>query len=225
MTLKGVCFDLYSTLVHENGNNPFYTEVAQALGLELDRWMPVYRRRHRETMAGVISGMVERVLLSARDAGVHCERRTVESVVDRCMPGFIDSIHVDPQAGALLGHLCEEGYSLALVTNASDHSEGIFDHLGLREYFDVTVFSYRVGYLKPDPRIYRCALDGLGLPAALCGYVGDGGDQELWGARAAGFTTILVDRDLPHSGSARADADLVAADLTGVGHLLDSLAA
>jgi putative hydrolase of the HAD superfamily len=58
--------------------------------------------------------------------------------------------------------------------------------------FDVTVFSCDAGILKPDPRIYRLATDGLGLPPEQCLYVGDGGHRELRGAREAGLATALT---------------------------------
>jgi putative hydrolase of the HAD superfamily len=221
--LDGVCFDLYSTLVHEVPGNPFYPELAEALGLDLDYWMPAYRKRHRETMAGLIPGMVERVRLSIEDIGVRCSEEIVRAAVERSFPGFVESIKLDPATEPLLAGLRENGVALGLVTNASDHSERIFDQLGLRKYFDVTVFSYRVKLLKPAPQIYRYALDGLGLPAGRCAFVGDGGDNELQGARHVGFTTILVDRPLPHCVHARADADAVVSDLAEVPDALDSL--
>jgi putative hydrolase of the HAD superfamily len=222
-TIDGVCFDLYSTLVHEAPGNPFYRDIANALDLDLDRWMPAYRQRHRETMAGLIPGMVERVLLSVEDTGAQRSEEAVRAAVERCFPGFVASIRVDPQTEALLERLRDRGLSLALVTNASDHSERIFDSLGLRRHFDVTVFSYRVKRLKPAPEIYRHAIDELGLPAVRCAFVGDGGDHELEGARRAGLTTILVDRRLEHSAGARGDADAVVDDLGGVEDALDAL--
>jgi putative hydrolase of the HAD superfamily len=196
--------------------------MAAELDLDLDQWMPAYRVRHRETMIGEISGILERVRRSVEDAGYERSPQQVRVAVERCFPDFVASIRVDPQADALLARLRGRGLPLALVTNASDHSEEIFDRLGLRKYFDVTVFSYQVKRLKPDPEIYQAAVDGLALAPEHCAYVGDGGDHELYGARRVGLTTILVDRRLKHSAAARADADVVVDDLVAVG---DALAA
>ncbi len=57
---------------------------------------------------------------------------------------------------------------------------------------DATVFSWSVGYRKPDPRGYEAAADALGLPTAECWFVGDGASREHFGASAAGMTPVLV---------------------------------
>jgi FMN phosphatase YigB (HAD superfamily) len=55
---------------------------------------------------------------------------------------------------------------------------------------------------------------------AVPAYVGDGGDGELGGARRLGLRTVLVERGLPDTGSARADADVCCADLAEAGRVL-----
>jgi putative hydrolase of the HAD superfamily len=47
-------------------------------------------------------------------------------------------------------------------------------------------------------------------------FIGDGGDEELVGARRVGMRTVLVDRGLPHSTRARAAAAHVVASLADV---------
>ena len=212
----GVCFDLYSTLVHEDPANPFYRDVADALRIDLERWIPAYRKRGKDSMAGRLSDMSERVRVSAEDSGFHRPRDEVAAAVEAAFPSFVRSVRVDPQAADLLGHLRDRGSRLALLSNASSYSEEILDRVGLRDPFDAVILSYRVGLLKPDPEIYQLALTGLGLPAEAVTFVGDGGDRELSGARKVGMRTILVDRNLPHSESAKADADHVVADLAEV---------
>jgi putative hydrolase of the HAD superfamily len=57
------------------------------------------------------------------------------------------------------------------------------------------------------------ALDALGTGPARAAFVGDGRDHELQGARRLGLRTVLIERDLPHTESARAAADLCCASL------------
>jgi FMN phosphatase YigB (HAD superfamily) len=54
-------------------------------------------------------------------------------------------------------------------------------------YFDVAVFSCVVGLAKPDPKIYLLACQELHVPPAHALFVGDGGDDEIAGAGAAGL--------------------------------------
>ncbi|MCB5910434.1 HAD family hydrolase [Streptomyces pinistramenti] len=222
---QGVCFDLFSTLVHRTPDNPFFRHVAKDLDLDLETWKPAYDKLHDETMEGVVPGIVGRISLSATIAGTPCSTQAVHAAVERHFPGMAASFEVDPQATPLLDQLREQGCSLALVSNASDHAEWIFDHLGLREYFDATVFSHRVKRLKPHPDIYLHAIDELGIAGPSCAFIGDGQHHELLGARGVGMTTILIDRRLPHSDAARAEADTVVDDLAGVPDALTEMSA
>jgi putative hydrolase of the HAD superfamily len=66
----------------------------------------------------------------------------------------------------------------------------------LRNRLDAVVFSYELGVRKPDPRIYRHALDALGARPEDTLFVGDGGSDEHRGARAVGMRSVLVTRFL-----------------------------
>jgi putative hydrolase of the HAD superfamily len=46
---------------------------------------------------------------------------------------------------------------------------------------------------KPDPRIYRLALDQLGVEPEQAVFVGDGANDELAGAERVGMTAVGVD--------------------------------
>jgi putative hydrolase of the HAD superfamily len=57
---------------------------------------------------------------------------------------------------------------------------------------DVEVFSSEVGLRKPDPAIYRAAIDPLGVDPADCLYCGDGAYGELTGAASLGMTAVEI---------------------------------
>jgi FMN phosphatase YigB (HAD superfamily) len=58
---------------------------------------------------------------------------------------------------------------------------------------EFVVDSHLVGIEKPDPRIFRIALDRLGVPAARALFVGDIRSVDEAGARAAGTHFVLLD--------------------------------
>jgi putative hydrolase of the HAD superfamily len=62
---------------------------------------------------------------------------------------------------------------------------------GVLDLFDVVVESSKLGLRKPDPAIYRHALDALGVAPAAAVYLDDLGIN-LKPARALGMTTIKV---------------------------------
>jgi putative hydrolase of the HAD superfamily len=86
-----------------------------------------------------------------------------------------------------------DGYRLGVVSNADGRVEGLLDSLGLLSRFEVVVDSGMVGVEKPDPRIFRLALDRMGVAPENALYVGDIYEIDVVGARAAGMRAVLVD--------------------------------
>ncbi|WP_432824584.1 HAD family hydrolase [Dactylosporangium sp. CA-092794] len=91
---------------------------------------------------------------------------------------------------AVLDRLRAAGHPLALVSNATSDTAEAWPGTPLAARFDAAVFSCEAGLAKPDPAIYRAAAGRLGTDPADCVYVGDGADDELPGAAAAGMTTV-----------------------------------
>ncbi|MFD1674408.1 HAD family hydrolase [Alicyclobacillus fodiniaquatilis] len=69
----------------------------------------------------------------------------------------------------------------------------MLDTVGIRSYFDSIVLSYKHKIAKPMPDIYLKALKELNGRAEDCFFIGDGGDNEMDGAKQVGLMTILVD--------------------------------
>jgi HAD superfamily hydrolase (TIGR01509 family) len=85
-------------------------------------------------------------------------------------------------------------YHLGVVSNFYGNLEAVCDDVGIRPLFDVIVDSARVGFTKPDPRIFRCAADALGTPFAETLFVGDSPTRDMAGARDVGMRHVwLVD--------------------------------
>ena len=220
MPPAAVLFDLYDTLVHADPRSSFYQEVPTALGVSPERWLACYRALGPAAMTGEVPDMTSRVHLACRQAGQPRDRAAVASVVRDRLPLLYAGIRADSQALAALGDLRTAGIRLAIVSNAARHSDRLLDLFGLRDAVDTATMSWSVGVLKPDPRIYRVALDALGAAPAEAAFVGDGGDSELRGARRLGLRTVLIERGLPHTESARGDADLCCASLADAAHAL-----
>ena len=91
-----------------------------------------------------------------------------------------------------LGRLKAAGLRLGIVSNSDGRVEQALTAAGLREYFDVVIDSSLVGVEKPDPAIFRAALDALGTAPEEALYVGDLYDVDVVGARAAGMDAVLL---------------------------------
>ena len=215
-----VLFDLYDTLVHASPRRSFYYAVPAALAVSRERWLVCYRALGRAAMLGDVPDLTTRVHLACRHAGQPRDLATVTAVVRDRLPLLYADIEPDRHALAVLDQLRAAGVRLAIVSNAASHSERLLDRFGFRDRVSATAMSWSVGVLKPDPLIYRAALDALSVVAGEAAYVGDGGASEFRGARRLGLRTVLVDRGLPHTESARADADLCCADLAEAARVL-----
>ncbi|MFH2048546.1 MAG: HAD family hydrolase [bacterium] len=82
---------------------------------------------------------------------------------------------------------------LALITNFDHppHINKLLSHFGLDSFFTEIIISANVGYKKPDPEIFRIALEKTFLKANEVVYVGDTKD-DIIGAISSGIKPILI---------------------------------
>ena len=98
-----------------------------------------------------------------------------------------------PQMEAEARRLRHEGYRVGLVTNNVKEGSAAWRTLvPVEELFEVVVDSSEVGMRKPDPRIYRLALERLGGVAPERAVFLDDAPGNVAGAEAAGMAAILV---------------------------------
>ena len=84
-------------------------------------------------------------------------------------------------------------YKLGLITNGpSAIQRAKIERFGLAEYLDVLIVSGEVGVAKPDPAIFRLALERLGVEPAEALFVGDSPEYDLRGAEAAGMLFVWM---------------------------------
>jgi putative hydrolase of the HAD superfamily len=106
-----------------------------------------------------------------------------------------------------LRSLHEAGVPIGVVSNASGQIERALARFGVCQVgvgdgvpVVVVVDSHVVGVAKPDPAIFRHALEVLGCEPARVGYVGDSVRNDVGGARRAGLVPFLFDPFADHAG-------------------------
>ena len=100
---------------------------------------------------------------------------------------------VYPEASEVLTDLKSRGLKLGVVSNFDRRLYSVLDHLDLSRFFAKVIISSEVGIDKPDPAIFRFALDALAVPSAETVHVGDDPKCD-WGATAAGLTVFELRR-------------------------------
>ena len=96
-------------------------------------------------------------------------------------------------ARAALDGLAALGVRCAVVSNSDGRAEMHLRDCDLLRGVEFVVDSQVVGIEKPDPRIFRIALERLGVSAGRALFVGDIRSVDEAGARAAGMHFVLLD--------------------------------
>src|SRR6476646_4576460 len=99
---------------------------------------------------------------------------------------------IAPDSHETLARLRRAGLRLGVVSNSDGRVEEALTAAGLRPYFDVVVDSALAGVEKPDPAIFRPALEALDVSAEEALYVGDLYEVDVLGANAAGMPAVLL---------------------------------
>jgi HAD superfamily hydrolase (TIGR01549 family) len=114
-----------------------------------------------------------------------------------------------PGAAGMMRGLAERGYPIGLVADGfTDTFRNVFTQHGLLALFSVMAISEDVGVMKPDPRIFRTALDALGIGETDYGkvvMVGNHLGRDIKGANGLGLVSVWL-RWSPRRSKIPADA-------------------
>ncbi len=187
---RAVCFDLFSTLVSV-GRVPEevgpYT--ADILGVDADVWRAACFGDNHDICS--VTNAVDNMRRMAHALDPHISEDTIHRAVEVRQRRFDHALlNIDAEIHETLRELKKRGLKLALVSNASTSEVLAWPHSPLAPLFDTVVFSCECGFRKPQPDIYHHALAQLEVEAGECLFVGDGGSDELFGAREAGLRPV-----------------------------------
>lgn len=96
-----------------------------------------------------------------------------------------------------LARLKKEGYRLGVISDTWPNIETQLEHLGITGYFDQLTYSYCLGLSKPDPGMFRDAVNKAGMAAAEIVFVDDLA-RNLAAAEECGMHGVL---SLAHAGT------------------------
>lgn len=160
MTIRAVIFDLGGVLF-TLGEAAYRREVARRLGLGeqmpqgYDEAMPHLQRgeESEEAVWEALSG--KRVALDAFD------------------DAWEANFPVNLRMLALAAELREMGVKTAVISNTQASHVAIMRRMGVLAPFEPVLMSCEVGCRKPEPEIFKLALERLGLPAEQAVFVDD----------------------------------------------------
>jgi len=190
--MQAVIFDLFETLVTEWGR-PKYSLSKMASDLGVDH--KIFRRAkdalNLDHFLGKFPNTIQyieaalKIMNVARDKGQLAE---IAQKREECKRKCFDVI--EPKILEMLSALKEKGCKLGLISNCSPEEIGGFYNSDIFEFFDAIVMSCDVGLVKPDVKIYQHCLSQLNEDPSTSLFIGDGGSNELAGAKEAGMTPL-----------------------------------
>ncbi|HVF71256.1 MAG TPA: HAD family hydrolase [Chthoniobacterales bacterium] len=112
----------------------------------------------------------------------------------RLTQGFIEPVRAATLGNVrMLATLQERGFELGVVSNGCGNVDKLAADFGYAPYLDLIVDSRRVGLFKPDPAIYRFAVDKLGREPAEIMMVGDSFERDIEPAKEIGMKTAWLE--------------------------------
>ena len=189
--IEVIFFDLFFTLII-----PKYNEVRNendVLGITKEEWekyaedneLYLERATGREKEPQkIIESIVKKIDMKISESQ---KKEILELREKRFKKSLID---VDSTIINVLSDIKKNGKKLCLISNVDIIDVMHWKESKLNGLFDDTVFSYEVGYLKPQNEIYEIALKKMNTIPQKCIFVGDGGSDELKGAKELGMKTI-----------------------------------
>lgn len=191
--IKVVFLDLFFTLITPRYN--VLRNENDVLGITQDEWekyaedyeLYEIRATGKELIPEkIIESILEKMKICVTDS----EKKEILSLrKERFKNALMD---VDLKILDALLDLKKKGKKICLISNADIIDVMDWDKSPLYNLFDDAIFSYTTGYIKPQKEIYEIALKRMKVKPEECIFIGDGGSDELQGARHAGIKTVLT---------------------------------
>lgn len=191
--IKVIFFDLFFTLV-----KPRYNDIKNeydVLKITKEEWEAyaeddeLYKNRatgKERIPIKIIDSIIGKIGIEVSD----CDKKEILLLREERFKKSL--VEVDLSIIDVILSLKKSGKKICLISNVDIIDVMHWDESPLYSLFDKTVFSYEVGYIKPQAEIYNIALNRMNAKPEECIFVGDGGSDELKGAKEAGIKTILT---------------------------------
>jgi len=209
--IRAVFFDWFNTLAHyEPPREELESQALSEMGIDValqnvrrglliadrdyfeENILSPLRERSPEEQMKVYTSYQKTVLA---EAGVSAPQELLLKIMNRVQQLYRSMTFVlFDDVLSTVKALKEKNLILGLLTNLHSEIDTICQKLGVAPYLDFTVTSGEAGADKPQPPIFRLALERASVGASEVVHVGDQYKLDVVGARGVGIKPILIDR-------------------------------
>ena len=191
MKYKVVIFDLFETLITEWGHKKYTkNEMCADLGVERTEFDIYWDEKEQDRYIGSMS-FEDSILYVSEKCKKTVDNTTISNIIDRRIKTkSVCFEHVHTEVFPLLSSLRNMGLRTAIISNCSSEEVKVLKESEIYKYFDEVVLSYEVHMKKPDSCIYEETSKRLSVDSGECVFVGDGGSNELVGAKKVRMKAI-----------------------------------
>jgi putative hydrolase of the HAD superfamily len=205
--VRAVLLDLYDTLAWTQWPT-MRAELEDRFGIGQADLLHAFTATRQARSIGAYGSAEGDLAAVLEAAGVPADQELVRELNETRMKAFAENgVHLWEDSLPTLRELRARGLRTAIVSNCDHSTRPIVDELGLEREADAILLSFEVGVAKPDPGIYRAALDALHARAEQAVFVDDQAPY-CDGAEAIGIRSFLIlreDADPPEGISAAGD--------------------
>jgi putative hydrolase of the HAD superfamily len=198
---QAVIFDLYGTLVENypsSEGNKVLKQAAEVLSAPPADFISLWFKAYGDRQIGVLKTYQDCYTHICQQLGVKPTKKQLDSAYNiRFALTQRELMSYREGAVEVLQHLKDNSYKTGLVSNCSMETTRIWPGTLLAPLIDVPVFSSIEGVMKPDPHLFRIALERLSVASEACLYIADGMSQELTTASILGMCAVRV--EAPHN--------------------------
>jgi putative hydrolase of the HAD superfamily len=195
MKYSAVIFDLFGTLVDNfsyQEHRDMLSEMAEAISVPSDDFIKLWIETFRERVTGVFNTPESNIIHICKEIDAYPNEENIKTACKIRREFTRKSLTPRADCESTILKLRSMDLKTALVSDCTSEVPVLWDETVFSKLIDYPVFSCVIGIKKPDPKIYKVALEGLGVEAKDCLYIGDGSSHELTGAQKVGMHPVLI---------------------------------
>lgn len=189
-----ILFDLFHTLTSlESTWGDGRRMTWEMLGVSREAWHEQLIEKSRDRLVGEKTDAYQIIADMARAIDPAIPEERIREAMENRVARFAAALRDIPrETVAVLETLKTRHKRLGLISNADVMEVAAWNESPIRRLFDSTILSCAAGCVKPEPEIYELSLRELNASPDQAVFIGDGGSNELQGAKKLGIATIMI---------------------------------